>query len=71
MCKYKVWNWPNQGSNLKKIEVSLLIKGQNAQIQNQWSKWKRQPTSELTIGFGKDAIDLIIKIKISIAYLIE
>jgi len=28
-------------------------------------------TSELTFGFGKDAIELIIKIKISIAYLIE
>jgi hypothetical protein len=56
---------------LKKLEVCLSIEGQNAQIQNQGSKWKGWATSGLTFEFGKDAIKLILKIKISIEDLIE
>jgi hypothetical protein len=50
------------GAKLKKWEVWWLIKGQNAQIQNQVSKWKRWPKSGLTLEFGRDAIELILKI---------
>jgi hypothetical protein len=28
------------GAKLKKLEACWLIVGKNAQIQNQWSKWK-------------------------------
>jgi hypothetical protein len=59
------------GAKLKKWEVWWLIKGQNAQIQNQVSKWKRWPKSGLTLEFGRDAIELILKIKIVIEDLIE
>jgi hypothetical protein len=51
---------------LKKLEVYCLIEGQIAQIQNQGPIWKRRPTSRPTIEFGRDAIELIFKIKIAI-----
>jgi hypothetical protein len=49
---------------LKKLKVYWLIEGQNAQIQIQELKWKRRSTSRPTIEFGKNAIKLILKIKI-------
>jgi hypothetical protein len=49
---------------LKKLKVYWSIEGQNTQIQIQWLKWKRRPTSRPTIEFGRDAIELIFKIKI-------
>jgi len=53
-------------AKLKKLELCWSIKGQNAQIQNQWSKWKRQRTSRMTFEYDRDAFELILKIKISI-----
>ena len=53
-------------AKLKKLEVCWIIEGQNAQIQNQGLKWKGGLTSELTFKFGRDTIELILKIKISI-----
>jgi hypothetical protein len=52
------------GVKLKKLEVCWSIEGQNAYIQNQRSKGKKRPTSGLTFGFGRDAIELVFKIKI-------
>ena len=61
----------DSGVKLKKLEVCWLIEGQNIQIQNHGAKWKRQPTSGLAFEFGKDAIELILKMKISIDDWIE
>jgi hypothetical protein len=58
-------------AKLKKLEVCWPIEGQEAQIQNQEPKWKREPTLGLVIEFGKDAIELILKNKIPIEDLIE
>jgi hypothetical protein len=54
-----------------KLKVCWSIEGQNIQIQNQGSKWNRLPTLGLMFEFGKDAIELILKINISIEDLIE
>jgi hypothetical protein len=59
------------GAKLKKLEVCWSIEGQNAQIQNQEPKWKEQSTLGLAFEFGRDVIELILKIKISIEGLIE
>jgi hypothetical protein len=59
------------GAKLKKLKVCWSIKDQNAQIQNQGLKWKRWPISRLTFKFGRDATELILKIKIAIEDLIE
>jgi len=58
-------------AKLKKLKVCWLIEVQNAQIQKQGPKWKTQPTLGLAFEFGRDAIELILKIKISIEGLIE
>jgi hypothetical protein len=42
------------------MKVCWSIESQNAQIQNQGLKWKRQPTLELVFEFGRDAIELIL-----------
>jgi hypothetical protein len=56
---------------LKKLEVYCSIEGQIALIQDQRPIWKRRPTSRPAIEFGRDAIELIFKIKIAIEDLIE
>jgi hypothetical protein len=56
---------------LKKLEVYCSIEGQIALIRDQGPIWKRRPTSRLAIEFGRDAIELIFKIKIAIEDLIE
>ena len=59
------------GAKMKKSQVYWSIEGQDAQIQNQGSKWKKRSSSGLTFDFGKDAIESILKIKIANEYLIE
>jgi hypothetical protein len=56
---------------LKKLEFYYSIKGQIVLIRDQRPIWKRRPTSRPTIEFGRDAIELIFKIKIAIEDLIE
>jgi hypothetical protein len=55
---------------LKKLEVYFSIEGQIALIRDQGPIWKMRPTSRPTIEFGRDAIELIFKIKIAIEDLI-
>jgi hypothetical protein len=59
------------GAKLKKLKVFWSIECQNAQIQNQEPEWKEQSTSGLAFECGRDVIELILKIKISIEGLIE
>jgi hypothetical protein len=59
------------GAKLKKLEVYWSIEGQIVLIRDQGSIWKRRPTSRSTIEFGRDAIELIFKIKIPIEDSIE
>ena len=59
------------GAKLKKLKVCWSIEDQNTQIQNHELKWKRRPTLGLAFEFGKDVIELILKIKISIEDWIE
>jgi hypothetical protein len=59
------------GAKMKNLKVYWSIEGQNAQIQNQGSKWKKQSSSGLTFEFGRDAIESILKIKITNEFLIE
>jgi len=56
---------------LKKLEVYCSIEGQIALIRDQGPIWKKLPTSRPTIEFGRDAIELIFKIKIAIKDSIE
>ena len=59
------------GAKLKKLKVYWSIESQNPQIQTKGLKWKRQINLGLMIEFGRDAIELIFKIKIAIENLIE
>jgi hypothetical protein len=56
---------------LKKLEVFCSIEGQIALIRDQRPIWKRRSTLRPAIEFGRDAIELIFKIKIAIEDLIE
>jgi hypothetical protein len=56
---------------LKTLEVYCSIEGQIALIRDQGPIWRRRPTSRQAIEFGRDAIELIFKIKIAIQDLIE
>jgi len=58
-------------AKLKKLKICWSIKGQNAQIQNQWPKLKKVVALGMAFEFDRDAIELILKIKISIKDLIE
>jgi len=42
------------------------MEGQNKQIQNQGLKWKPRPTIGAATEIGKDAIELILKIQITL-----
>jgi len=59
------------GIKLKILEVYCSIEAQIVLIRDQGPKWKRQPASRPAIEFGRDAIELIFKIKIEIEDLIE
>jgi hypothetical protein len=59
------------GVKLKILEVYCSIEGQIVLIRDQGPKWKRRPASRPVIEFGRDAIELIFKIKIAIEDLIE
>jgi hypothetical protein len=69
--KYRGWNLSESGATLNKLKVYWSIDSQIAYIRDQGLKWKRRSTSGPTLKFDRDAIELILKIKIAIEDLIE